>query len=128
MDFSNLRNVEDSERKQERIDVHVCLPAQTIVKVLVAALLTWAAIRLSSEFVLLVVSIVISVALHPLVMRLEKRGTSRGAVIVMMAAALVLVAVFLVSFVFTSLADQVARLAHDFPSFRGRIDQRLPNQ
>jgi predicted PurR-regulated permease PerM len=128
VDFSNLRNAEDSERKQERIDVHLCLPAQTIVKVLVAALVTWAAIRLSSEFVLLVVSIIISVALHPLVMRLEKRGTSRGSVIVMMAAALILVAVFLVSFVFTSLADQVARLAHDFPSFRGRIEHRLPGQ
>ena len=45
-----------------------------------------------------------------------------------MAGALVLVAVLMVSFVFTSLADQVTRLAHDFPSFRGRIDQRLPAQ
>jgi predicted PurR-regulated permease PerM len=112
--------------KPERLDVHFHLPVQTIVKVLATALITWAAIRLSSEFILLVVSIVIAVALHPLVVRMEKRGTSRGTVIVLMAGALVVAAVLIVSFVFTSLADQVARLAHDFPSFRGRIDQRLP--
>ena len=112
--------------KPERLDVHFHLPTQTIVKVLLAALITWAGIRLSSEFILLIVSIIIAVALHPLVVRMEKRGTSRGTVIVLMAAALVLVAVLMVTFVFTSLADQITRLAHDFPSFRGRIDERLP--
>ena len=112
--------------KPERMDVHFHLPTQTIVRVLLAALLTWAAIRLSSEFILLIVSIVIAVALHPLVVRMEKRGTARGTVIVLMAGALVLAAVLMVTFVFTSLADQVTRLAHDFPSFRGRIDERLP--
>jgi len=114
--------------KPERLDVHFHLPTATIVRILVAALITWAAVRLSSEFILLIVSIVIAVALHPLVVRLEKRGTSRGTVIVLMAGALVLVAVLMVSFVATSLADQVTRLAHDFPSFRGRIDERLPAQ
>ena len=127
----NSRNSKTPDRdgatpKPERLDVHFHLPVQTIVKVLLAALITWAGIRLSSEFILLIVSIVIAVALHPLVARMEKRGTSRGTVIVLMAGALVLVAVLIVSFVFTSLADQVSRLAHDFPSFRGRIEQRLP--
>lgn len=125
------RNTAPSNRdgatpKPERMDVHFHLPVQTIVKVLLAALITWAGIRLSSEFILLIVSIVIAVALHPLVVRMEKRGTSRGTVIVLMAAALVVAAVLIVSFVFTSLADQISRLAHDFPSFRGRIEQRLP--
>jgi predicted PurR-regulated permease PerM len=114
--------------KPERLDVHFNLPTNTIVKILLAALITWAAIRLSSEFILLVVSIVIAVALHPLVLRMEKRGNSRGTVIVMMAAALVLVAVLTITFVSTSLADQVTRLAHNFPSFRGRIEERLPAQ
>ena len=93
-----------------------------------AALITWAGIRLSSEFVLLAVSIIMAVALHPLVVRMEKRGSSRGLAIVLMAGALVVTAIFLVSFVFTSLADQVTRLAHDFPSFRGRVEQQLALQ
>ena len=112
--------------KPERMDIHFHLPVSTIVTILIAALVTWAGIRLSSEFILLIVSIIIAVALHPLVVRMEKRGTSRGTVIILMAAAMVLAAVLIVSFVFTSLADQVARLAHDFPSFRGRIEERLP--
>lgn len=112
--------------KPERLDVHFHLPTPTIVKILIAALITWAGIRLSSEFILLIVSIVIAVALHPLVERMEKRGTSRGTAVVLMAAALVLMAVLTVTIVFTSLADQITRLVHDFPSFKGRIDQRLP--
>jgi predicted PurR-regulated permease PerM len=116
------------EPKRERLDVHFHLPVGTIVKVLVAALITWVGMRLSSEFILLAVSIILAVALHPLVVRMEKRGTSRGLVIALMAGAMVVTAVFLVSFVFSALADQVTRLAHDFPSFRGRIEAQLPLQ
>jgi predicted PurR-regulated permease PerM len=111
----------------ERLEVHFHLPSRTIAKVLIAALITWAGIRLWPEFVLLLVSVLIAVALHPLVVRLEKRGTSRGTVIILMAVALMVMAVVLVSLVFTSLADQVARLAHDFPSFQARVEQRLPD-
>jgi predicted PurR-regulated permease PerM len=128
LDFSNLRTTDPADPKREQVDVHFHLPPQTIVKVLVAALITWAGMRLSSEFILLAVSIVIAVALHPLVVRLERRGTPRGVVITLMAGALALTALFLVSFVFTSLAEQVSGLAHDFPSFRGRVEQRLPLQ
>ncbi|HEY4185451.1 MAG TPA: AI-2E family transporter [Polyangia bacterium] len=128
MDLSAPATASSNDQKPQRLDVHFHLPPQTIVKVLLAALITWAGMRLSSEFILLVVSIIMAVALHPVVVRMEKRGTSRGLVIILMAGALVVAAVFLVAFVFTSLADQATRLAHDFPSFRGRIEQRLPTQ
>jgi predicted PurR-regulated permease PerM len=112
--------------KSERLNVYFHLPAQTIVKVLLTVLVVWAGVRLWPEFVLLLISVVLAVALHPLVGRVERRGLSRGVVVSVTAAAMVTAAVLLVFFLFTSLADQFARLARDFPSFQGRIEQQLP--
>jgi len=110
----------------ERVDLHLHLPTKTIIKVLLTALLVWAGLRLWPEFVFVLISITLAVALHPAVVWLEKRGLSRGAVIVLMALALLGVLALLVGVVFTSLADQISRLVADFPGFRARVEQRLP--
>jgi predicted PurR-regulated permease PerM len=109
-----------------RLDVHLHVPTATIIKVLVTLLLVVAVIRLWPEFMFLLVSLLLAVALHPLVVRLEARGFARGTIILWLAGALVVTAVLLVAVVFTSLADQIARLAENFPALRDRVLHHLP--
>ena len=98
-----------------------------MVKVLLTLIAAWAGLRLWPEFVLLLISLLLAVALHPVVTRLERRGLRRGsgrrpddAGHVRRAAAL------LITVVFTSLAEQLSKLVQDFPALRDRVDQRLP--
>jgi predicted PurR-regulated permease PerM len=117
---------EDARPSPDHLHVHFHLPTRTIVKLVVAALVIWAGVRLWPEFILLLVAVLLAVALHPVVIRLEGPRLPRPRVIAVLAGVLGLVAVVLVSFVFTSLADEISKLARDFPTFRARIEENLP--
>jgi predicted PurR-regulated permease PerM len=113
-------------REQVDVDVHLRLPTSTVVKVLLTLVVVWAGLRLWPQFVLLMISLLVAVALHPLVTRLERRGFGRGAVVGVMTLLMCGVLALLITVVFTSLAEQLARLVQDFPALRDRVDERLP--
>ena len=110
----------------ERVDLHIHLPTRTVVKVLLTLIVAWAGLRLWPQFVLLLISLLIAVALHPVVTALERRGLGRGAVVGLMTLVMCAVAALLITVVFTSLAEQLSKLVQDFPALRDRVDQRLP--
>ena len=112
--------------ESRRVDFHVHLPTQTVIKILLTFLLVWAGLRLWHEFVFLLISLLLAVALHPVVAVLERRGLSRGVVVGMMTLAMVALTIVMVMVVFTSLAQQMAKLVEDFPDLRRRLEQRLP--
>ena len=112
--------------ERERVDLHIHLPTRTVVKVLLTLIIVWAGLRLWPQFVLLLISLLIAVALHPVVTALERRGLGRGAVVGLMTLAMCAVAALLITVVFTSLAEQLSKLVQDFPALRDRVDQRLP--
>src|SRR4029434_4739605 len=72
------------------------------------------------------ISLLIAVALHPVVTALERRGLGRGAGVGLLTLAMCAVATLMITVVFTSLAEQLSRLVQDFPALRDRVDQRLP--
>ncbi len=111
---------------RERVDLHIHLPTRTVVKVLLTLIIAWAGLRLWPQFVLLLISLLIAVALHPVVTALERRGLGRGAVVGLMTLVMCAVAALLITVVFTSLAEQLSKLVQDFPALRDRVDQRLP--
>jgi len=111
-----------------RVDIHVHLPTRTVVKILLTLLAVWAGLRLWPEFVLLLISLLLAVALHPAIAALERKGLRRGMVVALLTLALVALTVLLLAVVFTSLAEQLSRLVQDFPALRGRVEQRLPAQ
>jgi predicted PurR-regulated permease PerM len=111
-----------------RLDVHLHLPTRTVVKVLATMLLVWAGLRLWPEFVLLLISLLLAVALHPAITALERRGLGRGLVVSLLTLTLVGLTILLVTVVFTALAEQLSRLIQDFPALRGRVEARLPPQ
>ena len=112
--------------EQDRIDLHIHLPTRTVVKVLLTLLAVWAGLRLWPQFVLLLISLLVAVALHPAVTRLERRGFGRGLIVGLMTLAMCAVVALLITVVFTSLAEQLSKLVQDFPALRDRVDQRLP--
>jgi len=110
----------------ERVDLHIHLPTRTVVKVLLTLVAVWAGLRLWPQFVLLLISLLVAVALHPAVRRLERRGLRRGVVVGLMTLGMCAFAALLITVVFTSLAEQLSNLVQDFPALRDRVEQRLP--
>jgi predicted PurR-regulated permease PerM len=110
------------------LDLHLHIPTRTVVKVLATLVLVWAGLRLWPEFVLLLISLLLAVALHPAITALERRGLGRGLVVSLLTLMLVGATVLLVTVVFTALAEQVSMLVQDFPALRGRVESRLPVQ
>ena len=109
-----------------RLDIHVRLPTTTILKGLAAAILAWAAWRLWPELIFLTISVLLAVALGPLVGWMGQRKLSRGvSVTILSVVMLVLVSGFAV-LVLPPLASQIAQLVGDFPAFRDRVEHRLP--
>ena len=97
-----------------------------MVKVLLTLIVVWAGLRLWPQFVLLLISLLLAVALHPVVTALERRGLGRGAVVGLMTLLCAWPPPLLVTVVFTSLAEQVSKLVQDFPALRDRVEQRVP--
>src|SRR5262249_18224088 len=58
--------------EHERVDLHIHLPTRTIVKVLLTLIVVWAGLRLWPQFVSLLISLLLAVALHPVVTALER--------------------------------------------------------
>ena len=112
--------------QRERIDLHIHLPTRTVVKVLLTLIAVWVGLRLWPQFVLLLISLLLAVALHPVVTALERRGLARGAVVGLMTLVMCAFAALLITVVFTSLAEQLSKLVQEFPALRDRVDDRLP--
>jgi predicted PurR-regulated permease PerM len=111
---------------RERVDLHVHLPTRTVVKVLLTLIAVWAGLRLWPQFVLLLISLLLAVALHPVVTSLERRGLRRGAAVGLLTLLMCAVAAVLVTVVFTSLAEQLSKLVQEFPALRDRVVERVP--
>jgi predicted PurR-regulated permease PerM len=105
-------------------ELHV--PSKTILKVLLWGLLAWALVKLWPELVYLTLSVLLAVALAPLVNRMGRWGIGRGTSVGLIAVALCAVTALLVTFVLPPLFQQGGEVAANFPAFRERVQQHLP--
>lgn len=103
------------------------IPTKTILKVLLWALLAWLAVKLWPELVYLSLSLLLAVALSPLVTRLNRLGLSRGTSVALIGLGMLSVAAVLVLFVLPSVVRQGGEVAANFPAFRERAQQHLPS-
>src|SRR5450759_1431542 len=93
--------------------VEVRVPFSTIVKILLTALLVWAAVQLVPHFFLFLLTLLFAVTLSPAVAWLERRGLSRGAAAGIVGAFLV-AALLLFRFRFVpSLTEQIYALVQN---------------
>jgi predicted PurR-regulated permease PerM len=114
------------EQTPDRRDVYLHLPTATIVKTLLAALLVWMVLRLWPEVVFLTISLLLAVALEPLIAWLGRRGLGRGPSVVLVAVLMLAAIAAVIGFVLPPLASQIADLVTNFDGFRERVERRLP--
>jgi predicted PurR-regulated permease PerM len=106
--------------------VELSIPFATIVKVLVAAFLVFALLKLWLPFLVFLVAVLIAVTLAPVVAWLEKRGLSHGLAVGVVALVMLGVIVFFAAVVLPPLIGQVLNLAEDFPAYRSRVENQVP--
>jgi len=102
------------------------IPTKTILKLLLWALLTSLAIRLWPELVYLSLSLLLAVALNPIVERLGRLGLGRGLGVALIGLLMFGAAAALAVLVLPSLVRQGGEVAANFPAFRDRAQQHLP--
>ncbi len=102
------------------------IPTKTILKVLVWAFLVWIVIRLWPELVFLSLSLLLAVALNPVVNRLGRAGLGRGTSVTLLALAMLGLGALFVTFVMPPLVEQGGEVAVNFPAFRDQAQQHLP--
>lgn len=105
-------------------ELHV--PTKTILKLLAWTFLVSVVIKLWPELVYLSLSLLLAIALAPLVNRMTRAGLSRSVSVSLIAFTLLGAAALLVAFVLPPLFQQGAEVAANFPAFRERVQQHLP--
>ena len=105
--------------------VRVIVPWTTIFRLLAAALIVWATLRLALPFLLFLVSLLLAVTLAPIVARWEKRGVSHGVAVGVLAVFMVAAAVLFLWLVVPSLTDQVLFLQHGLAARRAAVEKGL---
>jgi predicted PurR-regulated permease PerM len=108
------------------LDISLTLPTRTILRVAAALLIGWAGLRVWPEFLLMLTALVLAIALHPVALWMERKGVGRGFAIMIIALGLLAFTISFLALVTTSLAEQISHLIDAFPTFRMRIEQRLP--
>lgn len=111
-------------RSTQRLEVH--LPTVTILKVILAALVVWALMKLWPELVYLFIALLLALALEPFVAFMTRIGLSRTVAVTIVAVALLGFVAACVGFVLPPLAEQTVGLASDLSAFRERVAQRVP--
>lgn len=106
--------------------VEVAIPFPTILKVLCAALLVFAVLKLWLPFLIFLVAVLIAVTLGPVVAWLEKRGLSHGLAVGVVALVMLGVIVFFAAVVMPPLIGQVMGLAQNFPAYRTQVESQVP--
>src|SRR5512141_2433344 len=115
----------DPEEAAARSILELHVPIPTIVKVLVTAVLVWAALRLLPDFFFFLLALLLAVTLSPLVQRLEARGMDRGWAVALVAFALVITLGGLLALVGPPLVSQVAALVEHLPEYRRRVQTHI---
>jgi putative heme transporter len=105
-------------------ELHV--PSKTILKLLGWLLLAWVIVKLWPELVYLSLSLLLAIALGPVVNRLNRLGLGRGAAVGLIAMCVLAICALFVAFVFPPLVEQGGEVASNFPAFRERAQQHLP--
>ena len=103
----------------------VRVPWATLVKLFAAVVAAWALVRLWPSFQLVLISILLAIALNPIVEALERRGVARGRAVSLLALAIVIIVSAFSFFVLPPLTQQISDLWKNLPNFRNTLAKRL---
>jgi predicted PurR-regulated permease PerM len=107
----------------QRTEIRV--PTSTILKLLVTAFIVWAGLRLWPELVLLFLSVILAIAIEPIVEWLDRHGLSRAVSVatcaIVVLGGLVLFAIFIVPQTIGQLQEVIRKL----PQLQQQIHQEI---
>jgi predicted PurR-regulated permease PerM len=106
-----------------RFDLHISW--KTIGRLLLVALLLWAALKLSMAVMLFLLALVVALALSPIAARLERRGISHALAVGILALAMVAAMAAFVAVIIPPLTDQILALKQGLFAHRAAIEGRL---
>lgn len=102
------------------------IPWRTIIRVFAAIALLWLFLQLWTQVVVVFIAIILTLALDPLVGRLERRGWNRGRSVLAVVTSLVAILALLLAIIAPPLVSQGASLVDNLPEyvedFQGIID------
>ncbi len=106
--------------------LEIRLPTATIIRIVAAAAIVWATLRLGPELLLVAFAVLFAVALAPTVDGVEARGIPRWVAVFVLALAVLGALVAFLGFVVPSIVGQMDRLVGDLPAVHDRVMERLP--
>ncbi len=121
-------NTPEDDDTQPRSILELHVPVATIIKVLITALIVWAALKLLPDFLFFLLALVMAISISPVVARLERRGLSRSwsvAVVALLTVGIIFTFLFLIG---PPLASQLVTLFEKFPEYRKRVETRVGPQ
>lgn len=105
--------------------VELRLPAATILKVLATLVVLWALLQLRIELFLIVVSVLLAIAVYPVVAWVERRGLRREAGIALVGLVMLALALFGALVVVPPLMEEIQAFSQNLPEIKRRIDQQI---
>lgn len=125
MDLTARRGVVEGMKASARSHRDVHVPWATLVKVFAAFVAAWALLRLWPTVQLFLISVLLAIALSPIVDGLERRGIGRGRAVSLLALAIVVTVSALSFFVLPPLTEQVSDLWKSLPHFKHALAKQL---
>jgi predicted PurR-regulated permease PerM len=108
---------------EPRTELHV--PTSTILKLLATAVLVRVGLRLWPQIVLLLVSVILSIALEPAVTWLNRRGLPRSASVAILAVLMIVALTLVGGYIVPPLIDQVGDFLRQLPELLEHVRQGL---
>src|SRR3954467_6013140 len=112
-----------SSPEPQRTEIHI--PTVTILKLLTAAVIVWAGLKLWPEIVLLFVALILAVALEPVVNWLDEHGLSRGVSVLICALLLLGGVAAAVIWILPPAVEQLQEFVRRLPELEQQIRQEV---
>ena len=118
--------IDPSPPGRPQVDLHI--PTSTILKILVTALLVWGLLRLLTEFLLLILAVLLAVTVAPIIAWLERKGLSHVLAVMLVTIAFVVAGALVAVLVVPVLSSQVTLLVDNYRTYRSNAEHQLAGQ
>lgn len=108
--------------------VEVVIPVTTILKLLLAALFVYVAIRLWTPFLMVFIAVLLAVTIEPFVAWMSRHGARRSIGILLVTVFLLLLLFLFFAVIVPAMSREMGQMVTNLPALKQRIVSALPKQ
>ncbi|MEZ4533378.1 MAG: AI-2E family transporter [Thermomicrobiales bacterium] len=123
--ISRTSVAEQANGESQTTITEIEVPWRTIMRIVMAMALIYFFLQLWTQVVIVFIAIILTLALDPIVHKLERRGLSRGRSVLAVISSLILALAVVVIVVAPPLVDQGANLVDNLPEYADELSQVL---